>query len=486
VLEEREKHQLSLRFIYHFIKEKNNIDGTNRFESLKLKLKKQVITLVDFLAQEKYNLDLSKYFSGIDAASKEYYTPPYVFAPIYRYLKNSKKLSSFYHKYEIPFVEIKEPNILKSMYTIKGIQELQEVKNLFSHTDNYSIDTKYTYHVGEDFRDILTGIRSIFEAVLFLDMRDRDRIGHGIALGLDADLFYERQGKIELSKEELFNNMIFVYYLLDIYNNDDFREYKFYAKQVILELGRYIYADLKEINFCCIDDFIDAWFYRRNCFVELKKIQNRFDIHIDNIKDIKKFKDCMLIPDLDYTTSALPDFFDVTFDDKDIFEKRYDTVRNNKNALKIYMAYMGESNQINITNPRYKYHVLHSSVIERGAEIYRKNIKFSSKVVTYLQKIIKKKMIKKRGISLEVMPTSNLLISHIQSHKEHPMYTFKSLDKKQDLRIFIASDNPMLQNTNIAKEYDYVYTYIKQRYGEKLASKYLAEIARDSEIEFHR
>ena len=33
------------------------------------------------------------------------------------------------------------------------------------------LNIKYSYHVGEEFRDILTGLRNIFEAVIFLDLK---------------------------------------------------------------------------------------------------------------------------------------------------------------------------------------------------------------------------------------------------------------------------------------------------------------------------
>jgi hypothetical protein len=51
-----------------------------------------------------------------------------------------------------------------------------------------------TFHVGEDFLDLLTGIRQVDLVVALLRLRPGDRIGHALALGLDPQLWYERLG----------------------------------------------------------------------------------------------------------------------------------------------------------------------------------------------------------------------------------------------------------------------------------------------------
>lgn len=44
-----------------------------------------------------------------------------------------------------------------------------------------------TYHAGEDFEHVLCGIRAVYEAMYFLDLHSGDRIGHATALGIDPD-----------------------------------------------------------------------------------------------------------------------------------------------------------------------------------------------------------------------------------------------------------------------------------------------------------
>jgi hypothetical protein len=68
-----------------------------------------------------------------------------------------------------------------------------------------------TFHVGEDFLDLADGLRAVDEALLFMNLKRGDRIGHGIALGLDAVAYYERKEyKINLRKQDMLDNIVWL------------------------------------------------------------------------------------------------------------------------------------------------------------------------------------------------------------------------------------------------------------------------------------
>lgn len=48
--------------------------------------------------------------------------------------------------------------------------------------------TATTYHAGEDFTHVLCGMRAVYEASYFLDMGSGDRIGHATAIGIDPEI----------------------------------------------------------------------------------------------------------------------------------------------------------------------------------------------------------------------------------------------------------------------------------------------------------
>jgi hypothetical protein len=59
-----------------------------------------------------------------------------------------------------------------------------------------------TAHAGEDFVHLLTGLRRIDEAVEYLACQEGDRIGHGVALGVDPRTWVDEVGLCAMSHEE--------------------------------------------------------------------------------------------------------------------------------------------------------------------------------------------------------------------------------------------------------------------------------------------
>lgn len=70
-----------------------------------------------------------------------------------------------------------------------------------------------TYHVGEDFWDVVDGLRAIDEAMLFLEMESDDRIGHGLALGTMPEEYYrKRHYSIIMPRQVLMDNIVWLHY----------------------------------------------------------------------------------------------------------------------------------------------------------------------------------------------------------------------------------------------------------------------------------
>ena len=71
----------------------------------------------------------------------------------------------------------------------------------------------FTYHAGEDFYDLLDGMRMIDEAVLFLQLGQGDRIGHAVALGLPPESYYDtRKRNSVLPRQVWLDNLIWLKY----------------------------------------------------------------------------------------------------------------------------------------------------------------------------------------------------------------------------------------------------------------------------------
>ena len=61
---------------------------------------------------------------------------------------------------------------------------------------------RMTAHAGEDFVHLLTGLRYVDEAIEYLPLREGDRIGHGMALGIDPREWAQHVSRLPMLREE--------------------------------------------------------------------------------------------------------------------------------------------------------------------------------------------------------------------------------------------------------------------------------------------
>lgn len=139
----RNIHRLAL--VAHFIKQPwspvpGGKAGPYRHYLLDIQLNRTAGVLLSCLSRWPR---LRTWVRGIDAAGNELHAPPDVFAPVFRVCRRA------------------------------GL-------------------TRRTFHAGEDFRHLLAGIATMWEALTLLDLRDGDRIGHGTAMGIRPSLWLER------------------------------------------------------------------------------------------------------------------------------------------------------------------------------------------------------------------------------------------------------------------------------------------------------
>lgn len=163
--------------VLHFIKKEDGKVkaskislGQCRHYKLRYDIKKQAHAIVALRqSQNRYRDSII----GVDAANSEIFTRPEVFAQAFRYLRENTE--------EIP-----------------GLRLLP--------------DLGMTYHVGEDYLDIVDGLRAVDEVIQFLRFRDGDRLGHGMVLGVDVKEYYSRaHNNIILPTQVLLDNVVWLY-----------------------------------------------------------------------------------------------------------------------------------------------------------------------------------------------------------------------------------------------------------------------------------
>ena len=153
---------------------------------------------------------------AIDAANAERAARPEVFAQAFRFLRN--ELNQF-----------NPDDILLSKHH----------------------DIHVTYHVGEDFWDVVDGLRAVDEAVTFLELEDGDRIGHGLALGTNAEEYYKkRHYSVIMPRQVLLDNMVWLYYKAQSLDIELTPKAKWYIDNVVTEITQLIYGETYTKEMC--------------------------------------------------------------------------------------------------------------------------------------------------------------------------------------------------------------------------------------------
>jgi len=493
----------SLKYIYHFLKTKGTeeakvekkilsgiefdshaIDMLGKYCEPRVECKKQARILNQLFTNSSVRLhsfrqesdlqsrdklgeitDLAaNYIQGIDAANKEYEVPPEVFSGVYRFFKQSISSSGL------------------------ALSDGDGVANKSISETNL----QYSFHVGEEFRDIVSGVRSIFETVIFLGLKDEDRLGHAVALGIDPKVFLDERRQITLSQGEYFDNLIFLYYVFSQIENPPITLEV--LKNKINRLSSKIYNSdmVDEFNFS-VDDFIDAWLLRRNCPNEIKDLYESLIEDEDSLSktkwkyplELKRYlsrnNNALIFSEDSFSKSfikaALPDFLGQR-SSSDLPERRYMTAATNLNAFKIYGLYIWDS-----------------KVRKNSLETYKQNVIFDLDVYEFLQDHIMEDCIVKNNIYIEVLPTSNVLITSIGNYENHPFMRFKPPAdiipnkfglRKNKIKILVGTDDPGIQGTNILMEYYHIKAIVDKKYGTEMAQDYVLDIIREGNYIFNK
>lgn len=209
-------------FVFHFAKGKDDVlperecfDGRRCRHYRKRKdLEVQANAVYHF--REKYRQTAQKVL-GIDACAQEIGCRPEVFAVVFRFLAE---------------------HVAEDVVGEVSVAQL-----------------KMTYHVGEDFLDVVDGLRAVDEAVQFLNLQCGDRIGHGTVLGIDVKKWYALKGNtILISQQDYLDNVVWLYHKLTEYVLQDYenlkemlrQEFNFYFSQIYMvsEGGKDVIPDI--------------------------------------------------------------------------------------------------------------------------------------------------------------------------------------------------------------------------------------------------
>lgn len=308
--------------------------------------------------------ELSRYLVGIDAASLENSTPVWVFVPVYNQARDSQ---------------------------VERIGRNGE-------GECYTQSLGFTFHAGEDFRHILSGLRRIDEAVEHLKFHAGDRIGHGIALGLSPSLWRNQNPVIIIPRLEALENYLWAYDTLRKNYSDFKASILAYMEQRIFALSKDIYGDTAAVtlemlicgyNSIFSEDMAGEFFGEETTCGFCEHLKKKEQISW-NAGLLTAARHC------------------------NVFAKKMDQP-------------------------------IHYEITQQDLSI-----------IEEMQKLLKKKLGRK-GIVLEVNPSSNLAIGEIDRLGENQFYQMNKINEEENVIICINSDDPAVFNTNVSNELAYIY-----------------------------
>ncbi|MDD5160062.1 MAG: hypothetical protein PHI47_08435 [Sulfuricurvum sp.] len=358
--------KFKLKLVPHFTKhlEKRNPEKIITFRDLELRLKNK--KALDFLLESlKYHNEKGEFIYkelivGFDSAANELHASPEAFSPIFR------KLAFLGYK-------------------------------------------NFTYHAGEDFVHILSGLRMVYEAVDFLEMQSGNRIGHATALGIEPKLWNQRlyDSKLTIKTGEWLDNLVFAYNFC----SETQTMYKYLAK-LEESIRRYFNEIYGSGKYYSMYQIIQAWKSRK------------YDPFI-----VFEWRE--------------PSLFD-DFESKEL--KQYNKIDEDVRSL--YEAY---HEGCNIAKYNKMIQIIPLEIF--GVDELRL---FQNMMIEFLNK---------KNIAIETLPTSNVRISYYKEYSEHHLIRWLGLKSVDDPKpnVVVGSDDTGIFMTNLRNEYAHAYQMINKK-----------------------
>lgn len=415
-IDSKEKFRDHYYYVLHFIK-KQDTDGVDdlgcSFRHVKLRQEVRKKALAILSLRVKYP-DIASRVLGIDAAAQEIGCRPEVFAQAFRALHEDTRYRD----------------------TEKGYQKIPQLR--------------ITYHVGEDFLDVIDGLRAIDEAILFLNMDCGDRFGHALALGIEVRKWYEsKKYHISLTKQDYLDNVVWLYHAIvryDIEGQDNLKDW------LETEYRKYF----EEIYACHMDrNYIEA-------------IQNRMGKkgHKGNISfDIHDYYDAWKL------RGDAPELYRKGYYDyQDSYIGHYESHAINKIFPEEFS--IRKRSEVAIL-----YHFYHYNAEVRKEGKKKIDKRLDAAYVNCVEKVQKAMQweIVQRGLAIETNPSSNFAIGTFRRYDEHPIKTFfnkeltfdhKQLENSPQLWVSINTDDQGVFDIKLENEYALIARALEKKKDE--------------------
>jgi hypothetical protein len=376
-----------------------------RHAELRREVKRQSLAILH-LRQVRHQF--AGMIQAIDAANSELNCRPEVFAQAYRALR----------AHELP---PESPSRAFMRGSLEATTTRQTVLQKMFHTPPpasvpMQTDLRVKHHAGEEFLDLLDGLRYLDEAIHFLNLKRGDYLGHALAAGLYVRDWYARKSnKIYLSKQAALDNYVWLANVTMRYGIALNSTLRSGWERVIQQLFGEIYHGVLS------EDEIDR--------VDAKLLYEAWKLRGDD-------------PVL-YRTLEMP-----ASDHRSIW-RRY--------ALNEGELCQDANRKSRLV--RQLYHVYHYSQEARRAGQQECSVRYEAEEIGVIEQVqlAIRNQIAERGLFVETLPTINVLIGEFR-YESHPIFRFFPVRMSelpaghQPLHVSVNSDNPGVIASNATTE----------------------------------
>jgi hypothetical protein len=263
--------------------------------------------------------------------------------------------------------------------------------------------TRLSVHAGEDFIHLLSGLRRLDETLTYLKLEEGDRLGHALSLGVDPSVWCRRAGRVVITREERLFDLIWEWSRYAKHSIGVSSDRLAYVRTEIVRLAKYIFDK------SCSPEELMNFVYQLNDEQRLRA---------------EGFPDKPVIR---------------AYNSEQRSEKEQD---KSKGLLTAFLR--------------------HKDVWRRGRvteTIDLRNVKHEEASLCQLQDELRRK-VGKLCLTIEVNPSSNLLIGDLGNFVGHPLWRLKPVLPKDDvspLSICIGSDDPLTFATTLPHEYQLLF-----------------------------
>lgn len=324
-------------------------------------------------------------------------------------------------------------------------------------------------HAGEDYAHPASGMRHVDETVRFCQMREGDRLGHALALGIEPQLWARRQGQMMLPLDEHLDNLVWLWHHASVLSgvlplaqqvlplferriarfwrlSDWWQVPDWMADAAGEQAGQNLAAgfEASPLQHATPDDLYQAWHLRRNCHFRLQSLGGAWPVDSREL-------------------CALPDHQELSERRtlaSQLYQARHDWLTAARD-VPLVIVHMGDEVAAHAgycpkLGRKPDQGVLED--VETPAELDFMHA-LQDWLLTEYDRL---------GLIIEANPTSNVYIARLKSHAEHPIFRWHPPDesvlvkekeanrfglRRGPVRVLVNTDDPGIMPTTLRTEF---------------------------------